>query len=217
MAGALPRFDVPAEELAPALLGAVLERTLDDGARLAGVIVETEAYVGPEDRASHAFGGRRTPRNEHMWAAPGTAYVYFTYGMHHCFNVACLRAGHPAAVLVRALEPIDGIERMRELRANNQKRPLRERDLCSGPGKLTQAMAIDRALSGVGLLGRGPLRLRAPQTARAVDPESIACSSRIGIGSVGEWTEAPLRWFVRNNLNVSAGGDRRQDGRGNSR
>ena len=102
--------------LARKLLGCVLVRQLESGERLAGMIVEPEAYLGIIDRASHTFGSRRTPRNESMWSKAGTAYVYFTYGMHHCMNIAAGRKGDPVAVLIRALEPIPGLATMRRLR-----------------------------------------------------------------------------------------------------
>src|SRR5262245_56893700 len=110
-------YGLPAARLARELLGCVWVRTLDSGARLAGRIGETEAYLGVKDKASHTYGGRRSARNEPMWGAPGLAYVYFTYGMHHCFNVVCGREGEPVAVLLRALEPVEGLEQMREHRS----------------------------------------------------------------------------------------------------
>src|SRR5690606_26066686 len=103
--------------LARRLLGCRLVRVLDDGVRLTGVIVETEAYCGAADLASHAVGGRRTARNEAMYAKAGTSYVYFTYGMHFCFNVVCGEVDVPLAVLVRALEPVEGIGEMKRRRA----------------------------------------------------------------------------------------------------
>ena len=96
-------LECPAVELAPALLGCVLVRTLDDGARLVGRIVETEAYAGPHDQAAHTRNGHRSTRNEVMWGRAGLCYVYFTYGMHHCMNVVCGGVDVPEAVLVRAL------------------------------------------------------------------------------------------------------------------
>ncbi len=188
-------FARPASIVARDLLGCVLERTLDDGTRLSGYICETEAYVGPEDRASHAFGGRRTPRNESMWATPGTTYVYFTYGMHHCFNVSCLRAEHPAAVLIRAVSPKSGVETMRSLRSSTpRKHPLKDRHLCDGPGKLCQALAINRDLDGLHLL-------QSPQIAIsqgvAIADEDVVCTPRIGISSAQEWVDKPLRWVTR--------------------
>lgn len=109
----LPRtfYNHPAEHLARALLGQRLTRIIH-GIRCSGIIIETEAYTGIDDAASHAFRGRRSPKNESMYARPGTAYVYFTYGMHHCFNVACEAIDIPAAVLIRALEPIEGLDEM---------------------------------------------------------------------------------------------------------
>lgn len=188
-------FARPAEFLARDLLGCVLTRTLEDGSVLSGMITETEAYVGPEDRASHAFGGRRTPRNEHMWSCPGTAYVYFTYGMHHCFNVSCYEQNHPAAVLVRSVCPVAGIELMRTHRAARpRKHPLRDRDLCNGPGKLCQAFAIDRDLDGVDLLQSAQIAIT---RGKPFPEEAIRRTPRIGIGSAGDWVQKPLRWVVR--------------------
>ncbi len=177
------------------LLGCVLERTLIDGTRLRGYICETEAYVGPEDRASHAFGGRRTPRNESMWAMPGTAYVYFTYGMHHCFNVSCLKNEHPAAVLIRAVFPNLGTDMMRTLRTiKPRKHALKDRHLCDGPGKLCQAFAIDRTLDGVHLLQSSQIAIL---QGVAIADEDVECTPRIGISNAQEWVEKPLRWVTR--------------------
>ncbi len=188
-------FARPAEQLAPALLGCRLTRTLPDGTTLSGIITETEAYTGPEDRASHAYNNRRTARNESMWASPGTAYVYFTYGMHFCFNVSCLRADHPAAVLIRAIVPERGIETMRTLRsAKPRKHPLKDKDLCNGPGKLCQALAIDRSLDGVDLLHSSQLSI---SQGVAVSPGDIERTPRVGIGNAGEWAQKPLRSLIR--------------------
>ncbi len=188
-------FERSAPIVARDLLGCVLERTLDDGTRLSGYICETEAYVGPEDRASHAFGGRRTPRNESMWAPPGTAYVYFTYGMHHCFNVSCLKKEHPAAVLVRAVFPNLGTDMMRTLRTTKpRKHALKDRHLCDGPGKLCQAFAIDRTLDGVHLLQSTQIAIL---QGVAIPDAEVECTPRIGISSAQEWVEKPLRWVTR--------------------
>jgi len=181
--------------LAQALLGQRLVRVIDapDGSplRLAGTIVETEAYLGALDRAAHSFGLRRTPRNESMYADPATAYVYFTYGMHHCMNVVCGRAGEPVAVLIRALEPTEGIERMYEARAKAR----RDRDLCSGPGKLCQALRIDREMDGEDLLSSQRLFVERARS-RPISPESIVNTPRIGVESCGQWAAEPLRWYV---------------------
>jgi len=194
--------------LAQDLLGMVLVRVLDDGTRLAGRIVETEAYLGVEDRAAHSFGGHRSPRNESMYARAGTAYVYFTYGMHHCFNVVCGKVDEPVAVLVRALEPLEGIEHMRGRRTTRRRRsPLREVDLCSGPGKLCQALDIDRSLDGEDLCASP--RLFIERTARVgggvgpIEPERIRVSARIGVESAGVWARRPLRWFCADSPHVS--------------
>ena len=198
---------LPAEALAVRLLGCTLRRTLDTGERLAGVIVETEAYTGPEDLASHAAGGRRTARNASMWAKPGTAYVYFTYGMHHCMNVSCLRGDHPAAVLIRAIVPIEGIETMRRFRTGEipRKRALRDRDLCDGPGKLCRAMVIDRGLDGEDL-ATSP-RLTILDRAPGLPEPRVEASPRVGLGDVGvlgAWKVKPLR-FVWADHGMEAG------------
>lgn len=187
---------IPAEVLAPKLIGAVLRRTLPDGMVLTGRIVETEAYMGADDRCSHAYNGRRTPRNEAMYGRAGLAYVYFTYGMHHCVNVVCGEEGVAVAVLIRALEPLTGLEAMRRLRGGRKN--LRDRDLCSGPGKLCQALAIDRALNAADLTADGPLTLlHGPSTPVLVN------APRIGVGDHEPWSFAPLRWYDPRSGHVS--------------
>ncbi len=165
-------FARDASTIARALLGCRLVRVLDGGERLAGTIVETEAYVGIEDRASHAYAGRRTPRNEAMYARAGTAYVYFTYGMHHCFNVVCGKPDEPVAVLIRALEPTIGLEEMRSRRPGRS-----DRELCSGPGRLAEALGISLSQSGRDLLEPPFTLLSRPEEWR----EEILTGPRIGI------------------------------------
>lgn len=194
-------FATTSERLAPRLLGCSLVRVLPDGTRLAGRIVEVEAYAGVKDTASHAFGGRRGVKNEAMYAQPGTAYVYFTYGMHFCMNVVCGKVGVPLAVLVRALEPLEGLETMRGLRGRGKK-ALRDKDLCSGPGKLCQALAIDRALNGVDLVESVELFLEQPRD--PVARRDTARTARIGIGSGHSWALKPLRWVVHGSEHLSA-------------
>lgn len=208
-------FATDPKRLARALLGQRLVRILDDGARLAGIIVETEAYLGERDRAAHSFGGRRTARNESMYQRPGTAYVYFTYGMHFCMNVVCGSEGEPVAVLLRALMPVEGLDEMRRHRSGKRRRgaaPLRDTDLCSGPAKLCQALRIDRALDGEDLVASPRLFIEraAGEGGRAdadggveIRRRDVARSARVGVSYAGEWAARPLRWFLSGNPHVS--------------
>lgn len=190
------------EILARALLGCTLVRVADNGIRLAGRIVETEAYCGPADQASHARNGHRSPRNESMYAPSGRAYVYFTYGMHHCMNVVCGGAGEPLAVLIRALEPVEGLERMMRNRTGSKPRktPLRERDLCSGPGRLCQALGIGRELDGLDLITDNRMWIEP----RRHEPPEPVNTPRVGVDRAGEWARAPLRWYLPGCAHVSA-------------
>ncbi len=187
--------------LAQDLLGCTLVRITGDGARLSGRIVETEAYCGPEDQAAHSRNGHRSARNEVMYGEPGLAYVYFTYGMHHCMNVVCGAVDEPVAVLIRALEPIEGVERMRRNRtgAKPRKHPLRGRDLCSGPARLCQALEIDLGHNGVDLTADKRMWIEP----RGEAPAGVVNTTRVGIGEEGEWVEAPLRWYVKDCAHVS--------------
>ncbi|HEX7049170.1 MAG TPA: DNA-3-methyladenine glycosylase [Longimicrobiales bacterium] len=182
----------PAEEVARDLLGAVLVSTLD-GRTTAGRIVETEAYVGPHDPASHAAARvGRTARNAAMFGPGGTAYVYRSYGIHWCVNVVTGPEGYPAAVLIRALEPIEGLAVMRERRGGR----CADRELARGPGRLAQALGISGAQNGVRLEGP-PLWIRAGP---GVDPAMIEAGPRIGIRHAADW---PLRFHLRGNPWVS--------------
>src|SRR5205809_7598226 len=135
-------------EVARDLLGKKLVVQNRNGSRVAGIIVETEAYRGPEDRASHAYNGRRTKRTETMYGAGGTAYVYFVYGMYNQFNVVTNVENVPHAVLVRAVEPVEGLDVIRRRRHGRS-----EYELTSGPGRLCVALGIDRGLDKADLLG----------------------------------------------------------------
>lgn len=173
--------------LARALLGVILVRD-DARGRTAGRIVETEAYeIG--DPASHAFIGRR-PRNVSMFLAPFHAYVYLIYGTNFCFNISSEPEDHGAAVLVRALEPLEGIELMHERRG-----PASLRDLCRGPGRLCKALEIDKRLDGAYVLRKGPLWL-----ARGTPPQAVGESVRIGVTSAHE---RRLRFYERSSPYVS--------------
>ncbi|MFG0274256.1 MAG: DNA-3-methyladenine glycosylase [Phycisphaerales bacterium] len=197
-------YAISAQRLAPRLIGQRLVRLAPGGERLAGVIVETEAYTGPADLASHAARGRRTARNESMYGPPGTFYVYFTYGMHHCCNVACLRDEAPEAVLIRAIEPTEGLDTMRRNRAARPRTTaLRDRDLCAGPGRLCEALAIDLGADGLDLTANELIwieRLRR----RAHPASRLVRSARVGLGKVGPWRDAPLRWSLAGSPFVSA-------------
>lgn len=181
--------------VARALLGCVLWRRLDDGELLAARIVETEAYLGANDMASHARRGLRSERNASMYLEGGHAYVYFTYGMHFCLNVVTQERDLAEAVLLRGAEPVRGIESMRERRPKAKK----EWELMNGPGKICMAMEIDRKLDGESL--RGDALWIAP---RDVEIADIAVSPRIGIDNSGDAAAWPLRFFLRGNRNVSA-------------
>ncbi|MBL8875600.1 MAG: DNA-3-methyladenine glycosylase [Phycisphaerae bacterium] len=203
-------FARSAIELAPALIGTRLVRRLSKGPLVAGRIVEVEAYTGVRDRASHAFGGRRTERNEAMYAEPGTAYIYFTYGMHFCLNVVCAPKGVPEAVLLRAIEPEPAsLPAMRAFRKVEN-----ERLLCSGPGRLCRAMAIDRSLNGADLCQSTELWLEPTEG----ESRSVVRSARIGIDYAGSWVQRLLRWSDRASEHLSrpAHGKRsvRKDARG---
>jgi len=184
----LPDFlDRPAEDVAERLLGCLLERKVGEQTILVR-IVETEAY-DEGDAASHTFRGQ-TARNEVMFGEAGHLYVYFTYGMHYCCNVVCGPAGHGAAALIRAVQPVSGIELLEELRGKSGV------DATNGPAKLCQALAIDLGLNGQDLR-REPLKL----LAGGLEPgEEVARSTRIGISKD---TELVRRYFVTDNPYVS--------------
>lgn len=188
--------------VAQALLGQLLVRTQADGTRLSGLVVETEAYLGPEDRAAHTFGGRRTPRNDAMWQRGGTCYVYFTYGLHHCMNIVTRDEQSPQAALIRALQPIEGLDAMRRHRAGRRGKPKCDTDLCSGPAKLCQALGIDRALNGADLCTGAALWTEQAR-ARRLPAARIAAGPRVGIGYAGDWVDRPLRFSIRGNPYVS--------------
>ena len=199
----------PSLHAARAILGARLVRAPFDGFdRRAGRIVEVEAYIGQEDRASHARMGP-TPRNRVMFGPPGIAYVYLVYGMHHCLNVVTEAESRPAALLVRAVEPLEGIESMRAARdasTNRQSRTPRviaAARLAAGPGLVAAAFGIDRTLTGTDLCDPGsPLRLElAPDDERR---PIVTATPRIGVGYAGEpWVSRPWRLVVAGSPSLS--------------
>ena len=176
------------------LLGKVLVHDSADGVAC-GRIVETEAYCGPEDLAAHSSGGRRTPRNEVMYGEKGHAYIYFIYGMYWCFNVtAGAVAGKPEAVLVRALEPVDGEELMVKRRGIQN-----AVNLSNGPGKLCMALGLTGKQTKSDLT-MPPLFI---SDASAVAQECIVAATRIGVDYAGEWKNQPWRFYIKDNNFVS--------------
>jgi len=195
----LPRdfFREPPDRLAWRLLGQRLVSRIG-GERTSGVIVETEAYLGLPDKAAHTYGGRRTDRNRSMWGEAGHAYVYFVYGMHHCVNVVAGGDGHPVAVLLRALEPEEGVDLMFERREASR----RETDLCSGPAKLCEALAITLEQDGEDLVEGDRIFLERLRS-QALAGDEIGTGPRVGVDYAEEWADEPLRFWVKGNRHVS--------------
>ncbi len=190
----LPRsfYRRPSLEVAPDLLGRTLVRELPDGTRLAASIVETEAYR-EDDPASHSYRGR-TARTDVMFGPPGRLYVYFTYGMHFCMNVVTGEDGEGSAVLLRAAEPIEGLDRMAEHRGLADPRLL-----CAGPGRLCQAFAVGKEQKGADLVRGQALRI---EWGLSVPPGGVVTGPRIGISVA---TEQPWRFVVAGSRFLSRG------------
>lgn len=181
-------------KVARELLGKLLIVPDENGNRVSGMIVEVEAYLGESDKAAHSHAGRRTPRNEITYAIGGHVYVFFVYGMYYQLNVVTGPVDHPHVCLIRALEPVDGIEIMRERRG-----PMPDKNLTSGPGKLCIAMAIDRSMNGEDLLGE-KIWL---EDFRTFASKEIAAGKRIGIDYAAEDAEKPWRFWVKDNPFIS--------------
>ena len=182
-------------QIARDLLGKTLVVPTAAGETVSGMIVETEAYLGIEDKAAHSYGNRRTKRTETMFAVGGTVYIFFIYGMYFQFNVVAGEVGAPHAVLIRAVEPIEGIELMRERRGLKVK----DTNLTSGPGKLCIAFGIDKSFNNEDLLER---RVWLEDGAKILSGE-IACGKRVGIDYAEEYAEKPWRFWLKDNLFVS--------------
>jgi len=182
---ALPRefYARPVLTVARESVGKLLVHDTEEG-RMVGRIVEAEAYRGPEDRAAHSYGGRRTARTEVMFGPPGHAYLFFVYGMHWQFNLVTTREGAPHAVLIRAVEPLEGLELM----AARRNMAADRRELTNGPGKLCQAFGLDRNCYGADLT-QGPLFLTEGPRVK------VQTSRRIGVDYAAEWAEKPWRFF----------------------
>ncbi len=183
-------YETPTLELAEKLLGKIFVRILPGNIRLKGRIVETEAYLGQQDEACHAWRGR-TARNQMMYRAPGTMYVYFTYGSHYMLNIVSEPENSAGAVLIRAMEPVEGVSFMEE-----QRETCMITNLMSGPGKLAKAFAIDGSCNGKDLFSEEFFVEDAPPLPK----EMIGSSNRVGISRS---RELPWRKFIINNPHVS--------------
>ncbi len=189
-------YERPTLAVSQDLLGKLLVRESAQG-RTVGRIVETEAYMGIEDKASHAYGGRRTARNKVMWGSPGHAYVYLIYGMYWCLNLVTEEEGIPRAVLIRALEPLEGQQLMAKRRGFSELNPRKKKELTNGPGKLCMAMGIDGSLSGADLTA-DILYL-----AEGEGSFKIITSTRINVDYAEEDASRPWRFMIFGNPYVS--------------
>jgi DNA-3-methyladenine glycosylase len=185
-------------DVAKDLLGKTLVREMPAG-RTSVMIVETEAYVGPHDKACHASRGM-TDRNRVMFGEPGHAYVYFIYGMYHCLNLVTERDGYPAAVLIRAGKPLEGVDLM----WGRRKKAKKLADLTSGPGRLCMALDIDRTLNGADLCKKGPLYV---EDAKCEAFGTVSCR-RIGVDYAAEYRDRPWRFYIKNSPYVSITAER---------
>lgn len=181
--------------IARELLGKILV-TRFDGVTTKGIITETEAYLGNKDKACHAFDYRKTPRNQVMFNEGGCSYVYLCYGIHHLFNIVTHSPEEPHAVLIRAVEPVEGIETMLERR----KKLKVDKSLTAGPGSMSQAMGIKTTHSGLSLL-KAPIWVE--ENKAGSEPFEIVASKRIGVEYAGEHADWPLRFYIKGNKFVS--------------
>jgi DNA-3-methyladenine glycosylase len=182
--------------IARELLGKILVTQID-GIRTSGRIVETEAYNGVDDRACHAFGGRRTARSEHLYGGPGTVYVYICYGMHHLFNVITNKKDTPHAVLIRALEPLEGIDFM----LKRSGKPLADYTITKGPGNLSRSLGMSKIHTGGDLFSE---EIFIEDDGLRYKKNEILVTKRIGVESAREDAELPYRFIVKGNPYVSA-------------
>lgn len=182
--------------IAKELIGKIIITSFEDQIT-SGRIVETEAYIGLTDRASHSYGGKRTARNEHMYATGGTAYVYICYGMHQLFNVVTNQKDIPDAVLIRAVEPLKGIDIM--LERTGKLKP--DNTLTKGPGNAAKALGISKMHSGINLRKQDIIIV---DDGSIISPSLIAASRRIGVESSGDAALKPYRFYVKGNPYVSS-------------
>ncbi|KRQ86102.1 putative 3-methyladenine DNA glycosylase [Caloramator mitchellensis] len=192
-------YDRDTLEVAKDLLGKKLVRKIGKDL-LIGKIVEVEAYIGPIDKACHSYNFKKTKRNEVMFGPPGTAYIYFIYGMYHCLNIVTETEGMPCAVLVRAVEPLQGLDLLTQNRFGkkyNELNPLQRKNLTNSPGKLCKAFSIDKILNGISLLGDELYILDNDESFE------IMSDKRIGIDYAEEAKDFEWRFFIKNNPFVS--------------
>jgi DNA-3-methyladenine glycosylase len=182
--------------IAKELLGKILVTQID-GVRTSGRIVETEAYNGVVDRASHAFGGRRTNRSEHIYGGPGTVYVYFVYGLHYLFNVVTNKKDTPHAILIRALEPLEGVDYM----LKRVGKPIADYTLTKGPGNLARALGISKMHTGGSLFSE---EIFIEDDGLRYKKDQIVITHRIGVDYAGTDAQLPYRFIVKGNPYVSA-------------
>ncbi|XP_074867272.1 DNA-3-methyladenine glycosylase isoform X2 [Carettochelys insculpta] len=195
-------FNQPCISLAKSFLGQILVHKLPDGRELRGRIVETEAYLGGEDEASHSKGGKQTARNAAMFMKPGTLYVYQIYGIYFCMNVSS--QGEGAAVLLRSLEPLQGLDTMRQLRSAQRKgsaRLLKDWQLCNGPSKLCQALGINKTFDQKDLTQDSAVWME--PGSEVPGEQAVVTAARIGVSYGGEWAQKPLRFYIGGNKCVS--------------
>lgn len=187
-------------EIARDLLGKLLVVPTEAGERVSGMIVEAEAYLGAIDKAAHSYGNRRTKRTETMFARGGTVYIFFIYGMYFQFNVVAGAIDTPHAILIRAVEPFENIEIMRERRLlKNPNAKIPGKNLTSGPGKLCIALGIDKSFNNADLLGEKVWL----EDFRTLSADEITCGKRVGIDYAEEFADKPWRFWVKNNAFVS--------------
>src|SRR5687768_8541058 len=177
--------------IARELLGKLLVVPDENGDRVSGMIVETEAYLGIRDKAAHSYGGRRTARNEVTYGPGGHVYVFFVYGMYYQLNLVTGLVDHPHVVLIRGVEPVEGIELMRERRGG-----MKDKNLTSGPGKLCIALGINRDLNGEDLTESGRIWV---EEYRTIKKTSVSSGPRVGIDYAEEFIEMPWRFWIEGN------------------
>lgn len=186
-------FQRKTKVVAKELLGKTLVH-IYKGQRLSGKIVEVEAYLGVKDKACHTFGNRRTKRTEPMYAAGGCTYIYLIYGMYDCINAVTEKEGTPEAVLIRALEPVDGVEIMEKNRATTE-----VKKLCSGPGKLCKALKITKSQSGLSLLSNEIFIEDGPKISKS----KIVAAPRVGVAYAEDHAHLPLRFYIKDSPFIS--------------